>query len=66
MTLYASTTLGPDSSRKTTLFCPECGHASSSDGDWIVRERAGRAEYNCPDCETAITTRSQRELPQYA
>lgn len=65
MTLYTSTTPGPDSSRKTTLFCPECGHESPSDGDWIVHERADRAVYDCPDCETAITTRSRRELPQY-
>ena len=46
-----------DSTRKTTLFCPHCGHESDADGDWIVREADGRTVYDCPDCGASVTKR---------
>jgi len=42
---------------KATLFCPDCGHRSRYDGDWIVVECHGGTHYRCPDCHTQITTR---------
>lgn len=41
--------------RKSTLYCPECSHASlAARGDWVVRavtEPDGRAVvYRCPEC----------------
>jgi predicted RNA-binding Zn-ribbon protein involved in translation (DUF1610 family) len=48
---------------KAVLFCPDCGHDSPVDGDWIVRTRGEgddeRAVYACPDCGTVIQTRPQ-------
>jgi len=46
-----------DSARKTTLFCPDCGHQSGYDGDWQQVVRGQTVQYNCPDCRTEITTR---------
>ncbi|MFC7140482.1 phage terminase large subunit family protein [Halosimplex aquaticum] len=73
MSAHASSTPDRDPPPKAVLFCPECGHESATTGDWIVREseepsdeRASGAAYECPDCETVITTRSRAELPQYA
>lgn len=43
--------------RKATLFCPECGHESAVDGDWLVREDDGVRAYECPDCGTYIDVR---------
>ena len=42
---------------KPTLFCPECGHRSCSDGDWRVVESHSGTRYLCPDCETELTVR---------
>ena len=39
---------------KSTLFCPECGHASDAAGDWTVREEAAETVLSCPDCGTEI------------
>ncbi|WP_415379855.1 phage terminase large subunit family protein [Halosimplex sp. TS25] len=73
MSVHTPSTPGRDSRRKATLFCPECGHESEPTGDWVVREseepsddHASGAAYECPDCDTVITTRSRAELPQYA
>lgn len=53
----------PDANRppKTVLICPECGHESPIDGDW-VRDRESSADgsqtvYTCPDCGTVISRR---------
>ena len=43
---------------KSTLFCPECGHRSRYDGDWLRIEERGGVRYLCPDCHTEITVRS--------
>jgi len=43
--------------RKSTLFCPECGHGSPIDGDWRRRTGAEIDRYDCPICETTVTTR---------
>ncbi|WP_459192872.1 phage terminase large subunit family protein [Halosimplex sp. J119] len=66
MSVHTPSTPGPGRSRKAVLFCPECGHESETNGDWNLRERAEGVAYECPDCETVITTRSRAELPQYA
>lgn len=44
--------------RKGVLFCPTCEHASTADGDWVVREHARSLEYRCPDCDARITERT--------
>ncbi|WP_436935920.1 hypothetical protein [Halovenus marina] len=46
--------LPPD---KTTLYCPNCGHASRIDGDWLVDVRANQVDYECPDCGTTVSSR---------
>lgn len=58
--------------RKDVLFCPACEHASTTDGDWVVRERARSQEYRCPDCGARITERTherehgrEREQPTH-
>jgi hypothetical protein len=43
--------------RKNTLFCPQCGHQSPTDGDWRVRASASRDVYTCPVCDAEVTTR---------
>lgn len=40
-----------------TFFCPECGHRSRFDGDWVIVETDSQTEYLCPDCGTDIMTR---------
>lgn len=47
-----------DRRRKSVLFCPECGHESTATGDWVVSERDGRTDYDCPDCGATVTTRT--------
>jgi predicted RNA-binding Zn-ribbon protein involved in translation (DUF1610 family) len=48
-----------DSRRKTTLFCPNCGHENDVSGDWIVHSEDARQRYDCPVCNTTITKRLQ-------
>jgi len=56
-------TLTADSTSKSTLFCPKCGHRSRCDGDW-TRARSGRTvHYLCPDCHTEITSRPASAEP---
>jgi DNA-directed RNA polymerase subunit RPC12/RpoP len=43
--------------QKAVLFCADCGHESAVGGDWIVHESRDRAVYECPDCDSRITTR---------
>lgn len=43
--------------RKTTLFCPDCGHASPVDGDWRVHTASGRQRLRCPECRTVVDDR---------
>lgn len=48
---------------KATLFCPECGHDSCINGDWIIHVLAESLSYECPHCETTIDSRrSQHAL----
>ena len=42
--------------RKAVLFCPECGHESHVDGDWLRVESAGRNSYVCPDCGNVVVS----------
>ncbi|WP_440771229.1 hypothetical protein [Natronorubrum sp. DTA28] len=56
MTTTASTTDRPPSS-KTVLYCFDCGHESSSDGDWNVQSTTDGDRYDCPECGTTITVR---------
>jgi predicted RNA-binding Zn-ribbon protein involved in translation (DUF1610 family) len=42
---------------KSTLFCPECGHRSPSDGDWTLAESTRETRYRCPDCDVVVTSR---------
>jgi predicted RNA-binding Zn-ribbon protein involved in translation (DUF1610 family) len=43
--------------RKSTLFCPRCGHEAPVDGDWVLTLRPETAEVHCPDCRTLLTAR---------
>jgi predicted RNA-binding Zn-ribbon protein involved in translation (DUF1610 family) len=43
--------------RKALLVCPQCGHESATDGDWIVALRETAVDLSCPDCRTRVTTR---------
>lgn len=43
--------------RKATLYCFNCDHESLIKGDWTVRANGDRVDYECPECETTITTR---------
>ena len=54
------------SPRKAVLFCPACGHESPIDGDWLVRERASSAVYECPECSTVIDARPDPEASEPA
>lgn len=56
MTNPASTT-DHHPSNKTVLYCFDCGHESSSDGDWNVRQTTDGDRYDCPECGTTITVR---------
>lgn len=45
------------SRQKATLFCPDCGHGSDIDGDWLVSETGGGRSYACPKCGRTVTSR---------
>jgi endogenous inhibitor of DNA gyrase (YacG/DUF329 family) len=48
---------------KTTLFCPDCGHASAVTGDWDVRTVGERRTLRCPDCGTVVDERPVSDRP---
>ena len=50
----SSTVDPPDSHKKSMLFCPACGHESTTDGDWVVDDDS---TYRCPECRTVIGDR---------
>ncbi|TYT60413.1 hypothetical protein FYC77_19060 [Natrialba swarupiae] len=39
------------------LYCFNCGHESTVDGDWVIQKYDNCTDYDCPECETTITTR---------
>jgi predicted RNA-binding Zn-ribbon protein involved in translation (DUF1610 family) len=43
--------------RKALLICPNCGHESATDGDWVVTLGETTADLSCPGCRTCLTTR---------
>ncbi|WP_302080183.1 hypothetical protein [Salinibaculum rarum] len=43
--------------RKSTLFCPRCGHDAPVDGDWVLTLRPETVDVDCPDCRTTLTAR---------
>jgi predicted RNA-binding Zn-ribbon protein involved in translation (DUF1610 family) len=50
-------------SDKATLYCPECGHESRINGDWVINVLTASLTYECPNCETVIDSRrDQKEL----
>ena len=50
-----------DFSPKVMLFCPNCSHQSSYDGDWNVVKTSQGSRSLCPDCRTEITSRPTLE-----
>ena len=54
-----SSAAGTRSRSKTTLFCPECGHESDADGDWLVEETPARETHTCPVCAATIEVRTR-------
>jgi predicted RNA-binding Zn-ribbon protein involved in translation (DUF1610 family) len=50
---------------KATLYCPECGHESRINGDWIIHVLADSLTYECPTCSAVIDSRlRQQELTE--
>ena len=49
--------------RKGVLVCPECGHESRPDGDWLRAESADRTSYACPTCGTVVVTQPSFPRP---
>lgn len=49
----------PDTDRKAVLFCPDCGHRSLVNGDWIVEDDTDEQvrDVVCPDCSEHLTSR---------
>ncbi len=43
--------------RKAILTCPECGHESPVDGDWVHRYNHDGVRVYCPVCDAHLTTR---------
>lgn len=54
MTVYES---APGERTKSVLFCPECGHESPIDGDWISVDVGASRHIDCPECQTTVTVR---------
>lgn len=48
---------------KATLFCPDCGHESVVDGDWVVRDEGSRRRYVCPACGATVERRAAAAAP---
>jgi predicted RNA-binding Zn-ribbon protein involved in translation (DUF1610 family) len=46
---------------KATLYCPECGHESRINGDWIIHVLEDSLTYECPECETVINSRRNQD-----
>ena len=42
--------------RKGVLFCPECGHESEPEGDWLRDESVDGTRYACPTCGAVVLT----------
>ncbi|MHB9286623.1 hypothetical protein ACKVMT_06240 [Halobacteriales archaeon Cl-PHB] len=42
---------------KAVLSCPECGHESPVDGDWVHRNHHDGVRVCCPSCDAHLTTR---------
>jgi predicted RNA-binding Zn-ribbon protein involved in translation (DUF1610 family) len=49
-------------SDKVTLYCPECGHESRINGDWLIHVLADSLIYECPDCGVVIDSRQDQEV----
>jgi DNA-directed RNA polymerase subunit RPC12/RpoP len=62
MTCSAAT--AADGVPKSMLFCPDCGHQSRYDGDWVRVETAGTLHYCCPTCGTEITARPTEPITE--
>jgi predicted RNA-binding Zn-ribbon protein involved in translation (DUF1610 family) len=45
-------------SRKATLYCTNCDHASRINGDWLIQVRPDSVDYECPECGYTIDSRS--------
>ncbi len=50
--------------QKNTLFCPSCGHASGTDGDWRTQATASGVVFTCPVCDAEVTTRPVDRAPR--
>jgi predicted RNA-binding Zn-ribbon protein involved in translation (DUF1610 family) len=46
---------------KATLYCPECGHESRINGDWVIHVHAESVTDECPNCDAVIDSRRQRQ-----
>lgn len=48
-------------SHKATLHCPNCGHESRINGDWIIQIHSTYLDYECPECGYTIASRPDRK-----
>lgn len=44
------------SHRKGVLVCPDCGHESHVDGDWVRHESSDGTTYECPVCGSVVVS----------
>jgi len=59
----STSTTEPQPIDKATLYCPECGHDSRINGDWIIHVLTDSLTYECPDCGSVIDSRrNEKEL----
>lgn len=59
MTSFTSTP-EPQPKDKATLYCPECGHESHINGDWIIHVLDTSLTYECPQCQAEIDSRQRQ------
>ncbi|WP_277554750.1 hypothetical protein [Halobaculum limi] len=42
---------------KRTLYCPDCWHAATPTGDWVIRPSPVGEAVVCPECGHVVTVR---------
>lgn len=60
MTSSTSTTEHPPAD-KAMLYCPDCGHESDINGDWMLHVFSHSLTYECPKCESTIESRRNHQ-----
>jgi predicted RNA-binding Zn-ribbon protein involved in translation (DUF1610 family) len=58
---YSTSTPERQLSDKATLYCPDCGHESRINGDWLIDVHTDSLTYECPNCGAVIDSRQHRQ-----